>query len=33
MEINQEKGLVKLQLTIFGRGVNVDLEFWQVEKV
>jgi transcription termination/antitermination protein NusG len=33
MEINQEKGLVKLQLTIFGRPVNVDLEFWQVEKV
>jgi transcription termination/antitermination protein NusG len=33
MEINQEKGLVKLQLSIFGRPVNVDLEFWQVEKV
>jgi transcription termination/antitermination protein NusG len=33
MEINQEKGLVKLQLTIFGRPVSVDLEFWQVEKV
>ena len=32
-EINQEKGLVKLQVSIFGRPVDVDLEFWQVEKV
>jgi len=33
LEINQDKGQVKLQLTIFGRPVTVDLEYWQVEKV
>jgi transcription termination/antitermination protein NusG len=33
MEINQEKGVVKLQLTIIGRPMNVEMEFWQVEKV
>ncbi len=33
LEINQEKGQVKLQLTIFGRPVMVELEYWQVEKV
>jgi transcriptional antiterminator NusG len=33
MEIHHEKGQVKLQLTIFGRPVDVELEFWQVEKI
>lgn len=32
LEINQEEGKVKLRLTIIGRPMDVDLEFWQVEK-
>ncbi len=32
-EINPEKGQVKVELTIFGRAVPVDLEYWQVEKL
>jgi len=32
-EINPDKGQVKLQVQIFGRPVEVELEFWQVEKV
>jgi transcription termination/antitermination protein NusG len=33
LEINQEEGKVKLRLTIIGRPMDVELEFWQVEKV
>lgn len=32
-EINQQKGLVGVTITIFGRPTRVDLEYWQVEKV
>jgi transcriptional antiterminator NusG len=32
-EINQEKGMVKLRLTVIGRPLDVEMEFWQVEKV
>jgi transcription termination/antitermination protein NusG len=31
-EIMEEKGQVKLELTIFGRPVAVELEYWQVER-
>lgn len=32
-EINEAKGTVKIELTIFGRPVLVELEYWQVENV
>jgi hypothetical protein len=32
-EINPQKGLVSVTITIFGRATKVDLEYWQVEKV
>jgi transcriptional antiterminator NusG len=32
-EIDTEKGIVTISLTIFGRSTKVDLEYWQVEKV
>lgn len=32
-EILEAKSLVKVELTIFGRGVPVELEYWQVELV
>jgi transcriptional antiterminator NusG len=32
-EINPQKGLVGITITIFGRATRVDLEYWQVEKV
>jgi transcriptional antiterminator NusG len=32
-EINAQKGLVGITITIFGRATRVDLEYWQVEKV
>lgn len=31
-EINSQKGLVTVTITIFGRATRVDLEYWQVEK-
>ena len=31
-EINPQKGLVSVTITIFGRATKVDLEYWQVEK-
>ncbi len=32
-EINAQKGIVSVTITIFGRPTRVDLEYWQVEKV
>src|SRR5207249_11286972 len=32
-EILEAKGLVRVELTIFGRPVPVELEYWQVEQV
>jgi transcriptional antiterminator NusG len=32
-EINEQKGLVGITITIFGRATRVELEYWQVEKV
>jgi transcriptional antiterminator NusG len=32
-EINAQKGLVSVTITIFGRPTRVDLEYWQVEKI
>jgi transcriptional antiterminator NusG len=32
-EIIEAKGLVRVEVTIFGRPVPVELEYWQVETV
>ncbi len=32
-EINAQKGMISITITIFGRATRVDLEYWQVEKV
>lgn len=32
-DINEQKGLVSVTITIFGRATKVDLEYWQVEKL
>jgi transcriptional antiterminator NusG len=32
-EINEKKGLVKVSMVVFGRATNVELEYWQLEKV
>ncbi len=32
-EMHEEKGSVSVELTIFGRRVQVELEYWQVEQV
>ena len=32
-ELLEAKGSVRVELTIFGRPVPVELEYWQVEQV
>jgi len=32
-EINEEKGKLRLMISIFGRSASVELEFFQVEKI
>ena len=32
-DLHEGEGLVRLELTIFGRPVPVELEYWQVEHV
>jgi len=32
-EVNPEKGMVKVTVTIFGRPTPVELEYWEVEAV
>jgi transcription antitermination factor NusG len=32
-DLLEAKGLVRVELTIFGRPVPVELEYWQVEEV
>jgi transcriptional antiterminator NusG len=32
-EINEEKGLVRVVVTIFGRATPVELQYWQVEAI
>ena len=32
-DINEQKGLVSVTITIFGRATKVDLEYWQVERI
>jgi transcriptional antiterminator NusG len=32
-DILEAKGMVRVELTIFGRGVAVEMEYWQVEQV
>jgi len=32
-EIDQERGIVKVIVTIFGRSTPLDIEYWQIEKV
>ena len=32
-EVNAEKGLVKVTVTIFGRATPIEMEYWKLEKV
>ncbi len=32
-EVNPNKGMVRVMVTIFGRATPVDLEYWQVERL
>ncbi len=31
--IDQERGLVRVIVTIFGRSTPLDIEYWQIEKM
>jgi transcriptional antiterminator NusG len=31
--IDQERGIVKVVVSIFGRSTPLDIEYWQIEKV
>jgi len=31
--IDQERGIVKVIVTIFGRSTPLDIEYWQIEKI
>jgi transcriptional antiterminator NusG len=33
MEINEKKGMVKVTMEVFGRATNVDIEYWNLEKI
>lgn len=33
VEINEKKGTVKVSMEVFGRSTNVELEYWQLEKI
>lgn len=33
VEINEKKGAVKVSMEVFGRSTNVELEYWQLEKI
>ncbi len=32
-EVNAEKGVVKVSVTIFGRATQVEVEYWEVEQI
>lgn len=32
-EIDEERGIVRVTVTIFGRSTPLDIEYWQIEKV
>jgi len=32
-DIDAERGIVKVIVTIFGRSTPLDIEYWQIEKV
>lgn len=32
-EVNPEKGVVKVSVTIFGRATQVEVEYWEVEQI
>ena len=32
-EINEQKGVVRVVVTIFGRATPVELQYWQVEPI
>lgn len=32
-EVNPEKGIVKVSVTIFGRATQVEVEYWEVEQI
>jgi transcriptional antiterminator NusG len=32
-QIDSERGIVKVIVTIFGRSTPLDIEYWQIEKI
>ena len=32
-EIDADRGIVRVSVTIFGRSTPLDIEYWQIEKV